>query len=97
MKIIERVQSWLEENGGATVCYLMPAAGRYTLLLVARALGRDDEELIDAVAQLEDDLGQDGHDVSAYILEGIDEVDMAEAVEGLDCLPIFRRPPRMAA
>jgi hypothetical protein len=97
MAITERVQDWLEENGGAAACYLMPASGRFPLLFVSRTLGLDDDGLTDALAELEAELGQNGHDVRAYVLEGFDEAEMAEAVEGLDCLAIFRRPPRMAA
>jgi hypothetical protein len=56
------------------------------------------QELIDAVAQLEDGLDWDGHDVSAYVLEGGDEFELAQAATGLPgCVAIFRRPPGIAA
>jgi hypothetical protein len=95
--INERVRNWLEENGGAAACYLVPAAGRFPLLFVTTTLGQNDEGLVDALAELEAELGRDGHDVRAFVLEGFDEAEMAEAVEGLGCFPIFRTPPRLAA
>lgn len=97
LTIIEHVERWLEENGGASAAYLMCPPGRYSLLLVARPLGQRDEGLIEAVAELEDELDWEGHDVSAFVLEAGDERDMAEALNCPGCVAIFRRPPRAAA
>jgi hypothetical protein len=90
--------SALPSSAGAGVCYPLKPAGRFPLLLVSRALGQHDEGLIDAVAELEDELDWDGHCVSAYLLEGMDEFKLAQAALGLPgCTPIYRRPPRVAA
>jgi hypothetical protein len=98
MTIMECVQAWLEENGGAAACYLgPPSPSGARILYVTRPLGPADERLADAVADLEDELDWAGHHVRAFVLDVEDEASMAEALSTPGCVPIFRRPPGMAA
>jgi hypothetical protein len=97
MSIVERIEDWLEENGGAAACYLGPPSPTGRLLFVTRPLGPRDEGLADAVVWLEEELARDGHHLSAFVLEAGDEFELAEALGLPACTPVFRRPPRMAA
>lgn len=98
MTIIERAEQWLDENGGAAACYLgRPTSSGTRPLYVTRPLGPFDEGLADAVADLEDELSWDGHDVKAFLLDIEDEEAMAQALASPGCVPIFRRPPGVAA
>jgi hypothetical protein len=97
MTIIERLELWLDENGGASACYLGPPSPLGVLLFVTRPLGPRDEGLADAVLALEEELARDGHHVSAFVLEAGDEFELAEALGLPACVPVYRKPPRMAA